>query len=842
MPEGYSFNIACHFSSFLFRAGRHVLLFPPVLSGHVFECVSKPYPALLQNFTSLSPNPPFFSVRYQVHSCNSLSEWPNLVRKGARSFKIDPRWLDFDGGVRCNDSTGCLILSHDPPLPRLDYAMPGYYSHLDDVLGVLTHVEPVKSVARREGLRIALCFKGAPRDVCGGSDNFSVARSYTGHSARWLRKVDAFVEAAKNMLVAQELEDMIEFVLDGGGVPVDCLAQRWRPWRSVYMNGTAPAKAFVSDLVRDGLDRFQVLNEPADLELWKGLADPKVNYGKFSDGAYPYQLWEPGSQAGIQALMEVFRGGQPHAPGLDFASNSDAAMFQVYAGLGLNQPLRQDGEIKEEVEKPEEEDMGGLVTIIRPGLALILLDRRGAEYRIYAFDPMQPLSSSSGQDLRELEISSATRLVLPGMEGRKERGKGRRIQSLTVLEDKLLVSTSMGNYFLYDIESDNGVSDGNICPLLTLCLTGSFKSIKSPFIPMAAVSMPKGRVRRRTPETPKIETVRFSFSSTILLLDQKLSKSNATLTLLELYIDNFWQQKYCLLAYQVRRRQTDHDFQDDVVTSDGCLWWRADNVLGKKEEATPGWEVQSAVAVLDVGEGVVLIFASAAGKLYMTEHSLVKFSAGSAEEENCVVEMGVGNSVAASAATMARIRGNRGKETSTVVMLVSSDGFCYNSHLHNTGPFNVCELIPHATPGVLDFTYASVTKWVHFLRGTCARNASITSSSTSWSRRRLVNVCDADLLHGSYDLGYHPSIVLFPTSISGSDGGVGMLEVHRGFTEDCPEESLTRLGKNKDDENEKDVVSGSHLRSLKACECGAALVRPKGSLVADSFPLQLRFV
>lgn len=765
------------------------------------------------------------------------------MRKGARSFKIDPRWLDFDGGVRCNDSTGCLVLSHDPPLPRLHHAKPGYYSHLDDVLDMLSHVEPVQSVARNEGLRIALCFKGAPHNVCGGSGNFSLARSHTGHAARWLRKVDAFVEAAKSMLVAQELEGMIEFVLDGGGVPVDCLAQRWRPWRSVYMNGTAPAGAFVSDVMRDGLDRFQVLNEPADLELWKGLADPRVNYGKFSDGGYPYQLWEPGSQAGIQALMEVFRGGLPHAPGLDFASNSDAAMFQVYAGLGLNQPLRQDDKVKEkDVKKLEEEHMGGMVTIIRPGLALILLDRRGAEYRIYAFDPTQPLSSSSGQGLRELEVSSATRLVLPGMEGWEGQGKGQRIQTLTVLEDRLLVSTSVGNYFLYDIESGNGLSDDNIRSLLTLQLTGSFKRIASFYIPMAAISVQKGRVRRRILEAPNTETARLSFSSAILFLDQELDENNATITLLELYIDSFWQQKDCLLAYQVRRRQTDNEFQEEVVMSDGCLWRRADDHLIKKEKAAAGWEVQSAVAVLGGEEGVVLIFASAAGKVYMTEFSSVQFSAASAEERHCMVEIGVGNSVAASASTMARIGG---KEASTVVMLVSGGGFCYNSHLHNTGPFNVCQLIPHATPGVLDFTYASVTKWVQFLRGTCASNASSTFTSSSSSRRRLVNTCDADLLHGSYDLGHHPSLVLFPTSISGGNGGVGMLEVHGGFTEECPVESLMPSGNNhfEDDKNEKnDAVSGLGLRRLKACGCGAALVRRKGSLVADSFPLQLRFV
>jgi len=764
-----------------------------------------------------------------------------LVKKGARSFKIDPRWLDFDGGVRCDDPTGCLVLSHDPPLPRLHHAMPGYYSHLGDVLGMLSDVEPVRSVARHEGLRVALCFKNAPRDVCGtNTSSLSLSRPHAGHAARWLRKVDAFVEAAKNMLAAQGLEDKVEFVLDGGGVPVDCLAQRWRPWRSVYMNGTAPAEAFVSDVARDGLDRFQVLNEPADQEVWKRLADPSVNYGKFSGGAYPYQLWEPGSQFDIQAFVEVFRGGQPHAPGLDFASNSDAAMFQVYAGLGLNQELRLDDNFRRELEKLEEEDVGGLVTIVKPGLALVLLDRRRAEYRVYAFDPTQPLSSSLGQELREAEVSSRSRLLLPGIEeDKEERSKRQRIQTFAASEDRLLVSTLGGEYFVYDIESSSVGVNVRKLPLLTLRVRGSFKSTASASTAVTATSRRKRRVRRRTVRA----TARMSFSSALLPLDKKQDNRNATNLLLELYIDAAWQQQGCRLAYQVPRRQSKGEFEDDEVMIDECLWRRADGETEGGEAALKCWDVQSVVAVpvRYQGEEVVLVFASMGGKVYMTE--IPTAHASGAAKGSCMVQIGVGHSVAASAAVMPR---SGRKKASTVVMLVSGGGFCYNSHLHNTGPFNVCQLTPHATPGILDYTYGSHTQWLQVLRGICA-NTSSTSSTSSSSRRRLVTACDADLLHGSYDLGHDPSVALFPTGISGGNGGVGMLEAHRGFTQDCPVDPLARLRTDdyEDDEDEKkdgeNEVTESGPRRLKACECGPALVRPKGSLVVDSFPLQLGF-
>lgn len=248
-----------------------------------------------------------------------------------------------------------------------------------------------------------------------------------------------------------------------------------------------------------------------------------------------------------------------------------------------------------------------------------------------------------------------------------------------------------------------------------------------------------------------------------------------------------------------------------------------------------------AVPVQHGGEEVVLVFASMGGKVYMTEVDSAPPSA--AVKGSCMVQIGVGHSVAASAAVMAR---PRRKEASTAVMLASGGGFCYNSHLHNTGPFNVCQLTPHSTPGVLDYYSGSVTQWLQVLRGTCTNIS--TSSTSSSSRRRLVTACDADLLHGSYDLGHHPSVALFPMSINAGNGGVGMLEVHRGFTEDCPIEPLARLRNNdyEDDEDEKEdresELTESGPRRLKACECGPALVRPKGSLVADSFPLQLGFV
>jgi hypothetical protein len=88
----------------------------------------------------------------------------------------------------------------------------------------------------------------------------------------------------------------VEFILDGDGKPIDCLVGRWTPWLSVYIDGECPAEAFYSNEDTADYYRFQVLNDPADLELWTSMAAEEVNYGKFSDSIYPYQLWEPDAQ------------------------------------------------------------------------------------------------------------------------------------------------------------------------------------------------------------------------------------------------------------------------------------------------------------------------------------------------------------------------------------------------------------------------------------------------------------------------------------------------------------------------------------------------------------------
>lgn len=101
------------------------------------------------------------NVDYQIHSYNDLREWNQVILKGARRFKIDPHYLPastcLEAGIEAKE--GCLLLNHDKPVPSL-----GSYSSTDDLLSYLLSPE-FATLTQDDHFTIALCFKDAP-DKC----------------------------------------------------------------------------------------------------------------------------------------------------------------------------------------------------------------------------------------------------------------------------------------------------------------------------------------------------------------------------------------------------------------------------------------------------------------------------------------------------------------------------------------------------------------------------------------------------------------------------------------------------------------------------------------------------
>jgi hypothetical protein len=212
-------------------------------------------------------------VDYQIHSNNDLLEWPQLLLKGAKRFKVDPHYVPSSQCQQLDISSadGCFLLSHDTPIVRFNTL----YNSTDDLLSLLHEVVASSSRhAASDKLVISLCFKSAP-DYCNAK---------SGAFQSWIRLVDQFYDSATSLLSP----DDVEFVLDGDGKPKDCLVGKWEKWNSVWINTGGPQDAFNSNSLENDYYRFQVLNDPEDLANWTWMAEN--DYGKFSQSEYPYQV------------------------------------------------------------------------------------------------------------------------------------------------------------------------------------------------------------------------------------------------------------------------------------------------------------------------------------------------------------------------------------------------------------------------------------------------------------------------------------------------------------------------------------------------------------------------
>lgn len=273
------------------------------------------------------------TVSYQAHSYNDLREWPQLFAKGTLFLKIDPQYAPsiicetvagsrvagYPGHV---SPAGCLLLNHDD----VSILRQGYNT-TDDVVAFVSdpaHAAFFRDPAPGARKHISLCFKGCggPSCPCDGDSS--------GLTRDWLSLVDDLFQKLNAAVASNGLN--LEILLDGSGnVGPSCLADRWRPWNSMYISGGDPDEAFF-DNTRNasvGWDRLAVLNEPED--QWAYAVDHA--FGKFVHGSYPYVLWEPSDQASILKYADAYIStGQAHGAGMRFAINIDPAQWETYAG------------------------------------------------------------------------------------------------------------------------------------------------------------------------------------------------------------------------------------------------------------------------------------------------------------------------------------------------------------------------------------------------------------------------------------------------------------------------------------------------------------------------------
>ena len=304
-----------------------------------------------------SAAPPVASaVGAQLHSYNDLRSLPQALAKAHASasaaasaggaggdvrllLKLDPQYLDaasctrFDRARR-GDARGCLLLNHD----TLSASARTSVNSTDDLAPML--LSPAFGPYTGGGaggvtLYVSLCFKG-----CGGS---GCPCGSSPAVQAWLSLVD---ELVADLNAAAAVLPGLRLVLDGDGNPgsAACLAQRWRPWPSVFISGDDPDGAFTQSNASLGWDRLVVLNEPQGASF---AVAASLGFGKFAGGGNasdadfprPYVCWEPSDAAGISAVVSEWASAPaaPNAAGLRFAINIDAAQLDVHAAYAVSQ-------------------------------------------------------------------------------------------------------------------------------------------------------------------------------------------------------------------------------------------------------------------------------------------------------------------------------------------------------------------------------------------------------------------------------------------------------------------------------------------------------------------------
>jgi hypothetical protein len=124
-----------------------------------------------------------------------------------------------------------------------------------------------------------------------------------------------------------------------------------------------------------------------------------------------------------------------------------------------------------------------------------------------------------------------------------------------------------------------------------------------------------------------------------------------------------------------------------------------------------------------------------------------------------------------------------GSGAAQALMLVTDYGYCYNSHQHNTRAYpTVCASTPVPTQTVLDYSLGLARHWLEALRsGASGLNSSPKDAHTTY----LATSCSGKILHGSYDQGGRPAVVLtyspVPSFATNATGDMYFfLEAHEG--------------------------------------------------------------
>lgn len=689
------------------------------------------------------------NVNYQIHSNNDLREFPQVLLKGARGFKFDPHYVEFN--TVCPNDEPCFILSHDDPLPFHDE-----YNTSSDLLSYLVS-EEFGYYSNNELVTIALCFKSAPDKCDSTSTKFN----------HWLELVDNFYEEFQ----AANIPNVV-ILLDGDGKPENCLIGRWPAWNAVWI--TTPEDAFYSNAAENDYYRFVTLNDNENLANWEWMATPEVNYGKFSNMSSPYQLWEPDAQEDIIEYINIYRSGHEHAEGFHFAINSDIAMFRVYSSsesnnTGIDTAVGMNKLVAQAASKPF------IVQISSSAYLAVFQDETGniATTSIHA---NETAFTATFPTAAETLPTAWTAWLLEGGDDCLVSVVSLAIDDVGSGRAQVMLTTRLGKLLVLSISYDN---ENGIIPIdeSTQTWRGQLEidselCDSDPISASAAESVVSDVVSADVAS----ENLAGPYTVVFLVLTSDLRTLTAVAAQLSF--------GGALLVNVMTCINTELSVTSDI-----------DNArLASLGNALDGHQMKTQ----NEKEYHFILFASTANTIVGRELQLVEST--SALSSTAVfalpfssswITITVGSGIAVSFSPL-----------NNVLLLLNDGGYCYNSHKHNTRSLpSVCSSPPVPTPYVLDYTLGLVEDWQSALRksdclftsavsGTSASSTDSSSSSNGLKREKkacyMASPCDARILHGTYDQGSKPTVAVSRFAMnsntgSGSDAAF-FLSLHEGYS------------------------------------------------------------
>lgn len=153
------------------------------------------------------------------------------------------------------------------------------------------------------------------------------------------------------------------------------------------------------------------------------------------------------------------------------------------------------------------------------------------------------------------------------------------------------------------------------------------------------------------------------------------------------------------------------------------------------------------------------------------------------------------------------------------VLLTLSDSYCYNNEPANKVAYSgLCDHTPTPLTDVLTYTYARLTDIASFVQQ--AVDDILVQQSV---------ICSPLLLHGMYDMGSQPSVLLWTGRDGSGEDRLGVVALHVGRPADSTEVDLGV-------ESARDSVSGWQLGFNAVC----GLAEPFDGLVIDAWQLPQR--